>query len=159
MLGGFSVSLGTGRNEETRCGKPFLQFPPLHDSSIVDPGQRGCVSTKLAAFHAVFPRFIRVSLCQWERFVLSNFVPSYIALRSFTSCSSLFPIPICSSYHSHHKLTLTRSLFIYSSHSFHLSIFLIISFLCALVLSAHVSVCLYVYSSYYIYSLLEVSSM
>ncbi|VVC33282.1 Hypothetical protein CINCED_3A024207 [Cinara cedri] len=51
--GGFSVSLGASRNEETRCGKPLLQFPLLRAvTAAANLGQRGCVSTKLAAFHA-----------------------------------------------------------------------------------------------------------
>lgn len=56
------VSLGPGRNEETRCRKTPFAISTTTGHVRPEPGTttRGCISTKLAAFHAVFPRFIYV---------------------------------------------------------------------------------------------------
>lgn len=79
MLGGFSVSLEDGRNEETRCRKtPFAISPTAgHVHREPNTTTRGYVSTKLAAFHAVFPRFIYVfHYANGNGFVLSIHSPS-----------------------------------------------------------------------------------
>lgn len=141
QLGGFSASLGAGRNEETRCGKTSFAISTTAGHVRREPGTTtpGCVSTKLAAFHAgISTVHIRVSLCQWERFYpsipptsdrrytrcLRSSTPSTHGLQDSVSprrLSSSFIIIFFSTLHAHD----TRSLYapLYFLFIFHVLIF------------------------------------
>lgn len=117
MLGGFSVSLGASRNEETRCGKPLLQFPLLATSTATRHNE--------VAFQLNWPLFTRyfhgsyvfhyangngLFFVSLSLFLFFSFSLTISIFFSLLLSYSLLPLILAISFHTIHKHTLILSI-------------------------------------------------